>query len=139
MCVNMKLKQLLFHILRSEEGIILKLNQLIKYKIRNIFTEKNMKNMCSRSLSQTSFKFWHITQNSWCTQETLLKISYSERWLSKSLKKLYFYFRSRVILWARLWKTKVAWNQLPVALQFAKLFQGNLFFMDLSPNKFLML
>ena len=42
----------LFNILRSKEGLILKLVQLIEYFIRKIF----MKKLCRKCYSETSFR-----------------------------------------------------------------------------------
>ena len=43
------------------------------------------------------FNFAKKTQNSHCTQEIILKIRYSERGLSKTLKKVKFFFLSNPV------------------------------------------
>ena len=53
--------------------------------------------MCSNSYFQTPFQFWYITQINHCIQETLLKIRYFERELSKILKNVYLFFLSNPV------------------------------------------
>ena len=67
--------------------------------------------------------------NSHCTQEILLTIRYSERGLSKSLKKVKFIFsfEPSPFKWTNLSKTKGVWNYSPVPLQVMKQVQKNSF------------
>ena len=55
-------------------------------------------------------------------QEILFKIRYFERGLSKSLKKIYFIFsfKSSLLQWTKLSKTKGVWSQWTVTLQVTK-------------------
>ena len=70
-----------------------------------------MKKPCRKCAPKASprpvFNFAKKTQNSHCTQEIILKIRYSERGLSKTLKKVkFFFFRTQSLLMDKFIKNK---------------------------------
>ena len=72
---------------------LLRLCQFIGYYIRKKYMEKS----CRKCASKASPR-WYTAQNSHCIQEILLKITYFEKGLSKTLKKVYFSFQTQSLL-----------------------------------------
>ena len=70
----------------------LKLCQLIKYLMRNIFLEKSCRKWAPKASATTPFYFGKQPKTAIACKKILLKIRYFERGLSKPFKKLTIFF-----------------------------------------------